>query len=347
MKLKIIIACALVLLIFILIIRPYLVFINKTLKISIIKALFSKDSLKIYDDQVNILLLGIAGGNHDGPNLSDSIVVANYNFKINKLITISIPRDIWSETLNDKINSAYAYGEAKKPGGGGFILSKAEIEAIVGLPIQYSAVIDFNQFKELVDFVGGVDVEVDNSFIDKKFPIVGRENDDCGDDKTYACRYETISFSKGKAHMSGETALKFVRSRNAEGKEGTDFARENRQQKIIEAAKNKLLGLVKKLNLKTYQQLYGIIDKLVKRDITNQQAAIIAKNVVFKGNFKQDKITLNEDFFTNPSLSSNDYNGLWVLIPNQNDYSLIRQYISCYLKSQQNCERLKDKGKQD
>ena len=293
------------------------------------------------------MLLGIAGGAHDGPNLSDSIVVANYNFKTNKLTTISIPRDIWSETLEDKINSAYAYGEAKKPNLGGFILSKAEVEAIVGLPIQYSAVIDFEKFKELIDFVGGIDVQVDNSFVDKKFPITGKENDDCGGDETFACRYETISFSKGKIHMSGETALKFVRSRNAEGKEGTDFARESRQQKVIEAAKDKLAEMAKKLNLKTYQQLYGIIDRLVKRDISNQQAALIAKNVIFKRNFSWEKISLSETFFTNPPLSENVYNGLWVLVPSDNNYTLIHRYIICRLQSQPNCKGLEDKRKED
>ncbi|MBI5127622.1 LCP family protein [Candidatus Roizmanbacteria bacterium] len=347
MKSKIIIAVVFILIILWLIIRPYLVFIDKTLKVSIIKALFSKDSLKTYDDQVNILMLGIAGGKHDGPNLSDSNVVVNYNFKTNKLTTISIPRDLWSSTLNDKINSAYAYGEAKKPNGGGFVLSRAEIEEIVGLPIQYAAVIDFGQFKELVDFLGGVEVEVENSFVDKKFPIVGRENDDCNGDKEFSCRYETISFKKGKIQMDGETTLKFVRSRNAEGKEGTDFAREQRQQKVIEAVKNKLIALAKKPNLKTYQQIYAIIDKLIKRNLTNQQAAIIAKNIFLKGNFKQQKIILSEDFFTNPPIDSSQYDGLWVLVPTDKTYSLIHQYINCNLKSESGCEELKSKGNND
>ncbi len=347
MKSKIIIAVVLILIILWLIARPYLVFIDKTLKVSIIKALFSKDSLKTYDDQVNILMLGIAGGKHEGPNLSDSNVVVNYNFKTNKLTTISIPRDLWSPTLNDKINSAYAYGEAKKPNGGGFVLARAEIEAIVGLPIQYAAVIDFGQFKELVDFLGGVEVEVENSFVDKKFPIVGRENDDCDGDKEFSCRYETISFKKGKTQMDGEITLKFVRSRNAEGKEGTDFAREQRQQKVIEAVKNKLIALAKKPNLKTYQQIYAIIDKLVKRNLTNQQAAIIAKNIFLKGNFKQQKVILSEDFFTNPPLDSGQYDGLWVLIPSDKTFSLVHKYIDCNLKSKPGCEELKGKGNHD
>lgn len=346
-KTKLAIGLSVIFIFLFLLIRPYWAFVNQTLKVSIFKTLLSKDSLETYDNQVNILLLGIAGGDHDGPNLSDSIVVANYNFKSNKLTTISIPRDIWSDTLEDKINSAYAYGEAKKTGGGGFILAKAEVEAIVGLPIQYSAVIDFNQFKELIDYLGGIEVEVENTFTDKKFPIVGRENDDCEGDETYGCRYESLTFKKGKSLMDGETALKFVRSRYAEGKEGTDFAREKRQQKVIESVKDKMIDMAKKMDLETFRSLYKIMDKLVKRDITNQQAAIIAKNIVFKDNFKQEKISLGEDFFTNPPLYSPDYRGLWVLVPNDKDYSTIHEYITCNLKSLEKCEKLEDKGKKD
>ena len=144
--------------------------------------------------------------------------------------------------------------------------------------------------------------------------------------------------------MDGETALKFSRSRNAEGEEGTDFAREKRQQKMLEAVKNKLINLIKKPNLKTYQKLYGLIDKLVKRDITNQQAAIIFKNIVLKGSLNQGKITLEEEFFINPPLDSAEYDGLWVLVPSDKTYSLIHQYIECRLKDLTNCNRLKNKS---
>lgn len=341
-----IIALSFVIIIY-LIIKSYITFVNKVLNVSIIKTLISKDSLKIYDNQVNILLLGISGENHDGPNLSDSNIVLNYNLKTNQLTTISIPRDLWSPTLQDKINSAYAYGEAKKPGSGGFILAKAEIEGVVGFPIQYAAVIDFQQFKKLIDFLGGINVEVENSFIDKKFPIAGKENDDCNGDINYPCRYETISFKKGISFMDGETALKFIRSRNAQGNEGTDFAREKRQQKVIEAVKNKLITLLKKPNIKKYNELYKILDNLIKRDITNQQSAIIAKNIILKGNFHQEKIILNEDFFDNPPLWDDNYHGLWVLIPKNKDYSVIHQYILCSLKKLKNCENLKNKSKKN
>ena len=346
LKSKLIIIASVVLLIIVIFVRPYYLFVTKTLKVSPLKTLFSIDGLKTYNNHVNILFLGIAGADRDGPNLSDSIVVVSYNLKTNRLTTISIPRDVWSEALRDKINSAYAYGEAKKKGAG-FILAKAEVEVIIGQPIHYAAAINFDQFEELIDFLGGVEVNVENSFVDKEFPIAGKENDLCNDDPEYKCRYKTVSFTKGVTLMDGQTALNFVRSRHAEGSEGTDFAREKRQQKTIEAIKNKLITFVKKPYLDQYKKLYDLADKLVKRDINNQQFAIILKNIVFKKNFKQEKIVLSEDFFFNPEINLGKYDGRWVLIPKGDDIKFVQDYISCRLNEKVNCDQLKPKGEKD
>ncbi|MEK7633342.1 MAG: LCP family protein [Patescibacteria group bacterium] len=334
------------LIILVVLLRPYYLFVTKTLKVSPLKTLLSLDGLKSYNNHVNILFLGIAGADHEGPNLSDSIVVASYDLKANHLTTISIPRDVWSEALRDKINSAYAYGEAKKKGAG-FILAKAEVEIIIGQPIHYGAAINFDQFEKLIDFLGGVEVNVENSFVDKEFPIAGRENDLCDKDPEYKCRYKTISFTKGVVLMNGQTALNFVRSRHAEGSEGTDFAREKRQQKVIEAAKNKLIAFAKKPNIDNYKKIYDLSDKLIKRDIDNQQVAIILKNIVLRKNFKQEKIVLSEDFFINPETNLDRYDGLWVLIPINDDIEAVRKYIDCRLNQKTDCEKLKPKRKKD
>ncbi len=332
-----------------LIIRPYYRFLTHTLKISPFKTLLSLESLPSYNDQINILILGIAGKDHDGPNLSDSITVANYDFKTNKLLTISLPRDIWSDTLEDKINSAYAYGEAKQKGGG-LKLAKVEIQSIVGMPIQYGAVIDFEKFKELIDFLGGVDVKVERSFIDHDFPIAGKENDTCGGDLQYRCRYETVSFNKGSTHMDGTAALKFVRSRHAQGEEGSDFARTKRQQKVLEAVKNKTAELVKSFDVSKLEKLYGVIDPLITRDISNQQLAIIAKHIFLTRNFSQKQLALDSVLFEVPDYIS--HNGQYVLVPKSANYHQIQSYIQCYknaISQNQNtfakCERLKNNSK--
>lgn len=346
LKLKIVIALSLILIVLIIVLRPYYLFVTQTLKVSPIKTLFSHGNLKSYNNHVNILFLGIAGANHDGPNLSDSIVVVSYDLKTNSLTTISIPRDVWSEALRDKLNSAYAYGEAKKKGGG-FILAKAEVESIVGQPIHYAIAINFDQFEKLIDFLGGVEVNVENSFVDKEFPITGKESDLCNNDPEYKCRYKTISFAKGTTLMDGQTALNFVRSRHAEGSEGTDFAREKRQQKTIEAIKNRLINLAKKFDLNQYKKLYTLMDKIVNRDVDNQEVAIILKDIVLRKNFKQEKIVLSDDFFINPTTNLSRYDGLWVLIPIDDDINTVHRYIDCRLNEKTNCEQLKPKREEN
>lgn len=338
-KKTIVFTLLLILLAAIFFIKPYFDFTAKTLKISLIKTLLSQDSLKTYDGKVGILILGIAGSNHAGPNLSDSIIVLNYDLKSNKILTITIPRDIWSDTLKDKINSAYAYGENKMEGGG-MKLAKAEIESIVGLPLQYAAVIDFDKFVEFIDFLGGVEIDVARSFVDHDFPIPGREDDLCSGDAQYRCRYETVKFSKGAQRMDGKTALKFVRSRHAVGPEGGDFARSKRQQKTIAAIKTKISKIfLTKRDTKDWEKLYKIMDRLFKRDISNQQAAILVKSMILNRQLKQQDIELVEDFFAVPDRSL--YEGRFVFVPKGGNFESIKNYIKCIVSSAKNCERYK------
>lgn len=321
--------------------RPYYSFLTKTLKISILKTFFSLDGVKKVDNSVNVLILGIPGGRHDGPNLSDSIVVANYNFTKNRLITIGVPRDIWSDTLRDKINSAYAYGESKAVGGG-IKLAKAEAAAIADMPIQYGAVINFSNFKDLIDYVGGVDVNVQRSFVDKKFPLEGREDDLCGGDPDYGCRYETVSFEKGKQHMDGQTALKFVRSRNAEGIEGSDFARTQRQQEVIASLKAKIVEIVKGMNINKIKNLYLKLNSLVDRDISNQEVAIIARKIIFNKGFYQKNFHIPNEMFFVPDYRL--YDGKYVLVPDDKNFDKIYSGVKCVLEKedQDKCFPLKN-----
>lgn len=334
MKKRLIYIGIFVLAVLIIVARPYFQFMKRTLNISPFKTLFSWDSIRKVDGQTSILVLGIAGGNHEGPTLSDSIVVANYDFSKNRLITLGIPRDIWSPTLQDRLNSAYAYGEAKQKGGG-LKLAKAEVAAVIGIPIQYAVVINFQGFRDLIDYLGGIDMSVARSFTDRKYPIEGKENDTCGGkDPEFHCRYETVSFNKGDAHMDGITALKFVRSRNAIGEEGSDFGRSQRQQKALVAVREKVVRILHSLNTTKMEELYKYIDPIISRDITNQQAAIIAKEIVFKGNFRQENYALPRDFFIVPNVDS--YDGQYVLTSKDNN--TIYQYVACVFSSdKRNC----------
>lgn len=332
MRRKLIIGTLLIFVALFVIGKPYYTFLTKTLGISLWQTLFTDGGLQTVEETVTILILGIPGGTHDGPLLSDSITVLQYDFKKNTIVTIGIPRDVWSATLQDKINTAYAYGEEKQKGGG-LKLAKAEVAGIIGHPVQYGAVISFAKFEQLIDFLGGVDVPVERSFIDKEFPIPGREDDLCDGDEEYRCRYQTLSFQKGMHHMDGATALKFVRSRHAEGDEGSDFARSRRQQLVMSALKDELIGQVKSLRIEKISALYRELDKLVERDITNQQAAAIAKSIVSNRSVSQQSFSLPEELFTVPP--ADEYYGKYVLIPQGTDFSPVHAYIQCILKNLQ------------
>ncbi|MFZ2025442.1 MAG: LCP family protein [Microgenomates group bacterium] len=276
--------------------------------------------LKTTDDKVNILLLGMAGGIHDGPDLTDTIIIVSFDTKKHTVSLLSLPRDIWSDALKDKINSAYHYGEVKKAGGG-IILARAIMEDVTGLPMHYVVTLDFTQFENLIDVLGGIDVNVTTAFTDTEFPIAGKENDECDGDLTYTCRYETIQFAIGVQHMDGATALKYVRSRHAEGDEGTDFARGRRQQDIILALKEKMMKLQPWFHPSVATKMLQAADTATNTDMTlGEQLTIGKKALQISGSIQ--KISIEHLLIVPPTWMY----GRYVLVPGS-DYDTVHAYI--------------------
>ncbi len=188
------------------------------------------------EGQINILLMGVGGPGHEGPLLTDTMIIASIYPKTNEVVLNSIPRD-FMVTLpnrgNQKINATYAYAEMDEEGSGGDAIMK-KLEEVTGLSIPYYTVVDFKGFVKAVDHVGGLDITIDRTFTDSSYP-------------DYNNGYlSPVTFTKGPEHMNGERALIFARSRKGNNGEGSDFARSERQKKIILALKEKALGL--KLN---------------------------------------------------------------------------------------------------
>lgn len=270
-------------------------------------------ALPDHSGRTNFLLLGMAGGNHDGSDLTDTIIFASLNKSTGDTLLISIPRDLWIPSLRAKINTAYHYGEEKQPGKGGFILAKSAISEAIDQPVDYIALIDFSVFAKAIDTVGGLDITVDRTFVDSKYPIPGQEADPCE-----PCRYETVKFEQSLQHMDGATALKFVRSRNAEGDEGTDFARSQRQVKVIRAFEKKFLSRL--------LQLKQIFAESVITDIPADKYFSLAK-LGFKSIRKNPRtFAITEPLVYNPSISSaQDYQ--WVLLPKDDDFLSLASYV--------------------
>lgn len=254
------------------------------------------------ENSISILVLGKGGEGHTAPNLTDTIMVALLSPELKKITFLSLPRDIWVPEIRAKINTAYHYG--------GFKMARDSVGNIIDRDIDNIIVIDFNLFKDLIDAMGGIEVEVENFFSDEKYPIAGLENDLCNGDILYRCRYETLKFDKGIQNMNGEVALKFVRSRNAIGDEGTDIAREKRQQKVIEAIKEKILSNDILLNPKKIKSLYKVFIDHVETDIDKDTAITLLKFLLESKN--------NINFLSIPED---------MLIVSQNDKKYDRQYV--------------------
>lgn len=316
--------------------------------------------LKETNGRTNILLLGIGGGTHDGPNLTDTIIFASINWKANTVTLVSIPRDLWVPTLTDnvkKINEAYAQGQDDNQKG--LLLTKAVVGSVVGQPIHYGIRLDFQGFVDAINEIGGVDVTVQRTLDDYNYPISGKEDDTCDhtpedlqtfnatasaqtDVDTFSffpCRYKHLHFDPGVQHMDGETALEFARSRHGVGIEGSDFARSARQQLVIEAVRNKLISSAF-FNPGKLINLYNIIKGSIDTDITDTdlglfldklpqlKTAKIVSYVIDYGDYTTGRAGLLQ-IAPIDSL----YDDLSVLIPRvgNGNFTEIQQYVSCLL----------------
>ncbi len=272
----------------------------------------STDALKTPDNRMTFLLLGVGGAGHDGPELTDTILLATIDMSTKRIGLLSIPRDLAYPLGGGKfvkINSVNSYAEQAHPGSGARETANA-LSDLFGVRIDHVVKVDFKAFQELVDAVGGVDVTVARSFVDREYP-------------TDDFKYQTVSFDAGPQHMDGTTALEFVRSRHGSDGEGSDFARAARQQLVILALKEKLLSKGTLANPSKLLKLYEALASNIQTDLTAWDAMKLAP---LAGSFSADHITthvLTNDAKTG-ELVSDTVNGSYLLFPRDQDWSTIR-----------------------
>ncbi len=301
-------------------------------------------NLKQVDGRINLLLLGTGGKKHEGPDLTDTIIFVSINPSKNDVTLVSVPRDLWAPSLSAKINTAYPKG--------GLALSEKAVSKILNQPISYGVRLNFDGFVQAVDLVGGLDLTVDRTFDDFEYPIDGKENDPCGHKpedlaslatsssqlKEFPCRYRQIHFNRGNTHLNGEKALEFVRSRHAEGDEGTDFARSARQEKVIKSFKDKIFSFQTILNPARFISLYTILKGNIDTDIKQTEIddfirlsqsmknTKVRAAIIDFGNSEKKRAGL----LINPPITA-EYNFQWVLIPRigNGNFQEIQGYIDC------------------
>ncbi|HOX60556.1 MAG TPA: LCP family protein [Candidatus Magasanikbacteria bacterium] len=267
------------------------------------------------NDRVNILLLGVGGEGHDGPQLTDTIMILSIKPSTKQIAMVSVPRDLGVEINGDgprKINSANALAEKENPGSGPAATQKI-IEKIFNIKIDYFIRIDFAAFSEMIDAMGGVTVNVERSFSDYTYPAANYE-------------FQTISFEKGTTTMNGDTALKFARSRHGNNGEGSDFARAYRQQKIIMAAKQKFFSAGTLANPIKIYNLYKTLDKHILTNMDFSEMMALA-NYGRELN-REDVATLVLDNSPDGLLKETyGADGSYLLLPKSGNYSDISKII--------------------
>jgi len=178
--------------------------------------------------RVTLLLMGLdyrdwVSG--EGPPRTDTMILFTID-PINQTAgMLSIPRDLWVNIPGynyGRINTAYQLGEAfQDPAGGGPGLAMETVEELLGVPVDYYALIDFYAFERFIDEIGGVKIDV-------KEPI---KIDPLGDNNTKTLK-------PGIQTLPGDLALAYARARKTEG---GDFDRAQRQQQVIMGIRDQVL----------------------------------------------------------------------------------------------------------
>ncbi len=179
----------------------------------------------------NILLLGLDYRPNDTENgtRSDTMILVSVEPGSKTASLVSLPRDLWVEIPghgSNRINSAYFFGDLQNPGKGGPPLAKTVVSNLLGVPVDNFVQIDFNGFKQIVNAIGGVNIDVKRPLVDNEYPT-----EDFGTRRIY--------IPAGLQHMDGETALVYARSRHGD----SDLGRNQRQQAVLTAIREQGINL--------------------------------------------------------------------------------------------------------
>lgn len=208
-------------------------------------------------DIVIFLLLGSDTTNPANSGRTDVILLVLVNRTASTVSFFSIPRDFYAYIPGyglHRINTAYGQGERLFGEGGGAQLLKETILYNLGIEVDYYARVDFNDFKTIIDAVGGIDMAVDCAIQDWRLREPGL-------DITIEESWEMFTLPVGYHHMDGDLALWYVRSRRT----SSDFDRGRRQQDMMRALWRQInqLGLVQQL-----PDIWQQVTEMAETDLT-------------------------------------------------------------------------------
>lgn len=201
---------------------------------------FQNDYEKIAElpQKYNFLILGTdkVSGRDDEVELTDTMMLLQLNLKDGQVETLSLPRDLYLDDYQTRINALYFYGKEKYPNQPEQ-LPQEILEQLCQIKINHTLVIGIEDLEKLIGIVGDIEINVPEAFIDPLFPVPGVDVSRVNDPKIL---YQEVSFAKGLQKMNSVTALQYMRSRHSQGTQGTDDARALRQQLVLQALVQKM-----------------------------------------------------------------------------------------------------------
>ncbi len=178
--------------------------------------------------RVTVLVMGVDNRPDETVARTDSIMVVTVNPQTGATGILSLPRDLLVAMpgTNEpvKINTVHFNGELRHYPGGGPVVLRTVVSQLIGYPIDYYVRINFDGFRQIIDLIGGVDIDVPKEINDPLYP-----NENYG--------YDPLYIPTGRQHMNGALALKYARTRSID----SDYGRAGRQQQVVLAVKDKVM----------------------------------------------------------------------------------------------------------
>lgn len=203
---------------------------------------------------INVLVLGNdhRPGETEVPR-TDVIMLIRVDPQQERIVLLSLVRDLWVDIPGygyDRINAAYRTGEIYGAPGSGLLTARRTVSNLLGVPIDYVVMVDFQGFIGLIDTLGGITVDVEKELYDDAFPTM-----DYG--------YQVAHFVPGPEQMDGNRALMYSRIRHPD----SDFMRIRRQQAVAVAVGARLRERGDLQNILAIDQITGALVGYVQTDM--------------------------------------------------------------------------------
>ncbi|WP_261134223.1 LCP family protein [Bacillus sp. Marseille-Q3570] len=215
-------------------------------------------------DPISILVMGIDKAAGEKRGRSDSLILLTINPHSKSTHMVSIPRDTYTKVkgAEDKINSAYHVG--------GAAMTIASVENLLDVPVDYYVKVNMKSFVQIVDAVGGIEVNNDLDFNTNNSTFT----------------YKKMDFPKGQIRLNGEEALIYARMRKQDPR--GDFGRQIRQRKVIEAVIDKGAHIS---SITKFGEIVKVVEHNVKTNLTfNDMWKVQSNYKNARENIKQHKI---------------------------------------------------------